>query len=66
MLWLCGTKQRLSKIDFDYIDLFDISFSKNVKDLRVVFDCNMTMSLQITKLCQFANYHLRSVKAGIY
>ncbi len=65
---LYGTKQQLAKINFDNIDLLDsrTSFSKNVKNLGVVFVCNMKISSQITKMCQSANYHLRNVKADIY
>ncbi len=61
---LYGSKQQLAKINFNHIDLLDsrISFSKNVKDLGVVFVCNMSMSSEITKMFQSANHHLRNVK----
>ena len=54
---LYGTKQQLAKIDFDHIDLLDscFSFSKNVRDLGVVFNCNITVSSHITKMFQSAN-----------
>ncbi len=52
-----GTKQHIYLLDSH------IYVSKNVKDLGVDFECNMTLRSEITKMCQSANCHLKKVNA---
>ena len=62
---ITGTKQQLSKIDFDsvFINDIEVKLSKQVRNLGVIFDSELTMAPQVTSLCRASFLQLRDLRA---
>ena len=58
-----GSKAQLSKIDVKSISFSGntINMSQTCRNLGVIFDCNMTMSGQISNICKSVRYQLRNI-----
>ena len=59
---LVGTRPQLDKIRFDHLKVGDIVVTTAVQNLGTWFDCNLSMSTHIKKICQSVYYHLHNIK----
>ena len=61
---VCGFRAQLSKFHLSSVNIAGVSVpvqANAVRNLGVMFDCNMTMSAQVTKTVKAANYHLINI-----
>src|SRR3981189_1749358 len=58
---LLGTKQQLSKGGNIEISVGNVNIKpcSKVKNLRVIFDCNMTMEEHVIKVCKTSYFYIR-------
>ena len=58
---LLGTKQQLSKVGNIEISIGNVNIKpcNNVRNLGVIFDCNMTMEEHINKVCKTSYFYIR-------
>ena len=60
-----GTRLQLDKITFDHLKVDDIEVpvaTTSVRNLGAWFDCNLSMSTHINKICQSVYYHLHNIR----
>ncbi len=62
---VCGFRAKLSTFHLSSLNIdgqCPSAIKANaVRNLGVIFDCNMTMSAQVTKIFKAANYHLINI-----
>lgn len=61
---VCGFRAQLSKFHLSSVNLAGVNVPVQVNAIRnlgVMFDCNMTMSAQVTKIVKAANFHLINI-----
>ena len=60
---LVGTNHQLNKIDCSHMTIGDsqVPISTSVKNLGVILDSDLSMSLQVDNLCRICYFHLRAI-----
>ena len=64
-IMFCGTRLQLDKIRFDHLKVDDVKVpvaTTSLRNLGAWFDCNLSMSTHINKICQSVYYHLHNIR----
>ena len=62
---LVSTRPHLGEISFEHLKVGHVEVPvvpTAVRNLRAWFDCNLSMSTQINKICQSVYYHLHNIR----
>ena len=64
LIWI-GTRQQLSKVDINEIELQldTVSFSASVSDLDVILDNQLKMTDHVAALCRSCSFQLRQIRS---